>query len=336
MNIPKEAIKKWAKRSGLGLAALAVLFFVGFSIWLFRPLKEVPPWKLMPSTTFSFFTFSLDQADPGVSALLEGMQAKLITQDTGVMKAHLFKKVFPSLIPTRLVGLVSYDELRGEPQILILVSMGKVIRLLKLAGGLFDRVLFEGVESVKVHTEGHSFKTRKDSQDGMRPTAYTIVGNNLLLGSNLSLLQDSYRDYARTLHGDAEDEYMSGLLLQASSQRGGSLCVDNTQGLLSKIFQEVEEKYSFAAFPSIDAVSTIMGDLRILPEELNGSLTFYCSSDDKLPEVRSDVKFIYGALRRKLRASDIDMKGAVAVQGYSVKFTFQIMDFMNALLKGEE
>ena len=336
MNISKEAIKKWAKRAGLGLAALAVLFIVGFSIWLFRPLKEVPSWKLMPAGTFSFFTFSLDQADPGVSTLLEGAQAKLITEETGGMKARLFKKAFPSFIPTRLVGLVSYDEVRGEPQILVILSMWKVIRLLKLATGPFDRALFEGAESLKVRVDRHIFRSRRNGEDGMRPTAYTIVGNNLLLGSSLSLLKDSFRAYTHTLRRDAEEEYLSGLLLQASSRRGGSLCVDNTQGHLSKIFKAVEEKYSFAAFPSVDAVSTIMGDVHVFPEELNGSLTFYCDSDEKLADVRSDVKFIYGAMRRKLRASDLDMKGIISVQGNSVKFDFQIQDFMNALFKGED
>jgi len=34
MNITKETVKKWAKRTGLGIAALIVGFLIGFSIWL--------------------------------------------------------------------------------------------------------------------------------------------------------------------------------------------------------------------------------------------------------------------------------------------------------------
>jgi hypothetical protein len=336
MNITKETVKKWAKRTGLGIAALIVLFLIGFSIWLLSPLQQLPPWKLMPASSFAFFTVNLDPVDPGISALLEKFQETMTGEETGRLKSFAIKKLLPSFLPTRLTALISLEKSADEPRFVLIVSMKKVIRLLQLAGGPLDRALFGAKPTMKLRMKGQSFRSVQNPAGGMEPAAFTILGNNFLIGTDLSVLENSFSVYSLASHPEVEEHYLSGLLLQAALQRGGYLCADNSRGQLSRFFQIIQEKYSFAAFPSIEAVSSIMGELHFLPEEIEGTVTFYCNSKESLHEVRSDVKFIYGALRRVLKASDVDMKGNVRIESSSVRFEFRIMNLINAIQKGDE
>jgi hypothetical protein len=336
MNITKETCSKWAKRIGLGIAALIVGFLIGFSIWLLSPLQQVPPWQLMPSSSFAFFTVNLDPADPGISVLLEKFQETMIEEETGRVKSLAMKKLLPTFYPERITGFIVLENSTDEPRFVFIVGMGKGIRLMKLAGGPLERVLFRGKPTMKLRKEGQSFRGVQNAEGGMEPAAFTILGNNFLLGTHLAALEDSFSAYSRTPHTDVNENYLSGLLLQATMQRGGYLCADNSLGQLSRFFQIIQEKYSFAAFPSADAVSSIMGELHFFPEEIEGSVTFFCKDQENLSEVRSDVKFIYGAMRRVLNASDVDMKGNVRIEGSSVGLEFRIVNLINAIQKGDE
>ncbi len=103
--------------------------------------------------------------------------------------------------------------------------------------------------------------------------------------------------------------------------------VDNSEGKLSAIIKSYEDKYAFAAFPSIDHLTSIDGNFNLLDEEMDSSITFYCSSPDRLMDVRSDDKFIYGAIRRNLKASVINMKGQVQVEEDTLKLACTSIHF---------
>jgi hypothetical protein len=322
----------------LGIVALIVLFIIGFTVWLFRPIKEVPPCELFPSSAFSFFFLNLNQSNTGLSEIMAKAKDEVLNTEMGFAKKTLFKIAFPSVIPKSLVGVLSIAEDSDEPDLVFIVSMGKIVRLIKIFGGSFDTIVFQGAPSQKQRELRHNFKSLTPATEKRGPSAYTIVGNNIVIGTSLSSVKDAYRshiewaiEHPAKAKEDARRRYFAEMLRQASMQRDASLYVDNNDGALSKIFQTVEEKFAFAAFPSIDAVATIKGEVRILTEEVTGNITFYCSESERLRDVRSDVKFIYGALRRKLRASDIDMKGTVQIEGNTVEFDFQIPDFIDSI-----
>jgi hypothetical protein len=100
---------------------------------------------------------------------------------------------------------------------------------------------------------------------------------------------------------------------------------------MTALIVEASEKFSFAAFPSIDAVSSIEGRVELHPEEIGGSAVFHCRRSGRLEEVKSDVKFLYGALRRIARAADLNMQGDVIIEGNSVRFEFRIPEYIGAL-----
>jgi len=321
-----------------GIVALIVLFIIGFNIWLFRPIKEVPACELFPLSAFSFFFLNLNQSNPGISEIIAKAKDEVLNTEMGFAKKTLFKIAFPSVIPKSLVGILSLAEDSDEPALVFIVSMGKIVRLIKIFGGPFDAIVFQGAPSEKQRELWHNFKSLASDTEKRGPSAYTIVGNNIVIGTSLSSVKDSYRshiewaiEHPAKAKEDVKRRYLAEVLHQASMQRDASLYVDNNDGDLSKIFQTVEEKFAFAAFPSIDAVATIKGEVCILTEQVTGNITFYCRESEKLRDVRSDVKFIYGALRRKLRASDIDMKGNVQIEGNTVEFDFQIPDFMDSI-----
>ena len=209
--------------------------------------------------------------------------------------------------------------------------MGKIVRLVKLFSGFIDRALFKGEKVEKVRSGGHAFKRVVKIVEERSPSAYSIIANNIVIGTTLSSVQASYRRYNEDASVDPYCKYISGILLQASAQKDGFLYVDNNDGKLSRVIQKVEEEYAFAAFPSVDSVTTIDGYIGLLPEAVNGTLQFYCKDNDRLDDVRSDVKFIYGAMRRKFRASDINLKGDIQTEDNSIKYSFQIPDIMEII-----
>ena len=67
-------------------------------------------------------------------------------------------------------------------------------------------------------------------------------------------------------------------------------------------------------------------------EQVTGLITFLSNDAARLREVRSDVKYIYGAMRRKLKPSNISLKGDVQTRGSRVLFEFSVPDYVDAMI----
>ena len=315
----------------LWVISVIIVLILGICIWVFSPIGDVPPSKLLPSTAFSFFYLDIDSESPGLSELITGVRNKVINSESGSVKEKLADLAFSSIVPGHVVGVITLEEGSDEPDLVFIAGMGKIIRLLKLFSGPFDRVIFRGAAYEKEHAGGHSFKSLKTASGEKGPSAYTIIGNNLVIGTSLAAVKDSYKTFKEGPATDPACAYLTALLHQSSLQKDGFICVDNNEGDVSRIVQLVEEKYAFAAFPSIDSVSAVIGNIGFFADEVKGEITFFCSNYDRLMDVRSDVKFIYGAMRRMFRASGINLKGDVRVEGNNIKFNFHITDFMDAI-----
>lgn len=336
-----------------GAAALLGSFIVGLVVWVFLPIEEISPPRLLPSTAFCFFSLTIDQDSPGMSEILAGAGKRVESSDSWFGKKAAAKLVISSALPRSIVVILAADGsvpsggsspkgaapekgeiAAGESQegesIVLIAGMGKAVRLMKLSARPLGRALFEGTQAVKRRIDGRRFWVAGQGREESRFSAFTFVGNNLVIGSSLPVLVDSYRSFAGGALPDTQRR-LAALLFQALQQKDARLYADNGKGGLSDLFHTAEEKYAFAAFPSIDAVNTIEGSIRVLPDGMSGGAVFYCRGTEKLEDVKSDVKFIYGALRRKLRASDLDMKGEIAVEGKSVRFDFTIPGFAQAL-----
>jgi hypothetical protein len=342
---PKK--KKTSTKIILGIVAAVVLFIIIMGIWFFGPIKKVPHPEIIPPTAFAFFTINLDPESSGFSDLFETAEREYLNLEPGSFKARVAMKVTPLIIPKRVTIVATLEENSTDPGAIFIISMGKIIKIIRFYSGPFDRVIFRGAPFKRENIRGHRFKLLESHQEGgvidrlTNPAAYTFINNNIIVGSNLTLLKSTYYNYKGAKPSDPMNRgllyrRMEELLSPAQDQADISMVVDNNGGRLSRIIKSYEEKYTFAAFPSIDYVTSIDGSLSILNEEMDSSITFFCSNPDKLMDLRSDVKFIYGAVRRKLKASGINMKGEILVEEDSVIFSFKITDFMDAILTPSE
>jgi hypothetical protein len=294
-------------------------------------MKKMPPGELLPETTFSFFSFSLNINDPFLTEVMTMAKKQFVDTDSSKIKKRLVNRAISSALPRQVVGVVILEDGTDEPELLFIASMGKIVRLAKLFDRFFDRALFPGEKVEKVRAGGHTFKSTVKTTEEMSPSAYSIIANNIVIGTTLSSVQASYKRYNENESVDPYYKYLSGVLLQASAQKDIFLYVDNNYRKLSRVIQKVEEEYAFAAFPSVDSVTTIDGYIGLLPESVEGTILFYCKDTDRIDDVHSDVKFIYGAMRRKFRASDIELQGDVQIGKNNVKFSFKIPDIMEII-----
>lgn len=327
-SVSSARFRLWGKRVLLGAASIAALFVVGFCVWLLLPMRKVSQAALLPRSPFAFFSFNLDQESPALAEIITKAGA-----GHGPVKNALFSLLIPRVLPDSVVGVIAADPDTGDSEILVFVSMGKLARALKIFGHPLNKALFDQGRPVRERTRGHLFRAEAGSHSGensLRPSAYTIVGDTIVIGTSLRAVKESYSCYRGGRRTDAGGLYLNALLIQSLLERDAVLYVDNAGGKMTALIEEASEKYSFAAFPSIDAVSAIEGRAELRPETLDGSAVFYCRGPGRLEEVKSDVKFLYGALRRVARAADMDMQGDVLIEGNAVRFEFRIPDYTGA------
>ena len=120
----------------------------------------------------------------------------------------------------------------------------------------------------------------------------------------------------------------------------GYFFMDNGDNGLSTMIQVVEDKFTFAAFPSINAVEHIKGFIQLDPGELTGTVAFAVRDTTQIDVIASDVKFFYQALRRLFKPQGLRLKGEIEIKKDTVLFNFNIKDFLdklfNKFIKNEE
>jgi hypothetical protein len=332
-SIPPEKRTEILKKS-LWIAAVLFALVFTFRITVFRPPEEIPPWKLFPAQAFSFFSIQLDSDSPALADLKKQIKQEALGPDTGVFKKAVFRLMFSSVMPKQIIGLATMSDEAGEPEFIFIVRMGRIIRFIKAFSGAFDRIIFNGFPCEEVKFE-HKLRYKKilTEKKEIGPSAYTILGNSIIAATSVPALESCIEDFTGEKKAAPAWGDLGALFLKSSVEEDAFFFADNNSEDLTDIFSAIQDKYAFAAFPTIDAVSMILGYARLLPEQLSGTIVFYCSDNTHLDGVKSDVKFIYGAMRRKLRPSDIELKGDVLVEGKTVVFTFHVPNYKDAIMK---
>jgi hypothetical protein len=254
--------------------------------------------------------------------------------ETGAFKRMLFRLMYSSVLPKQIIGVAAVADETGEPDFIFILQMGRIIRFIKAFSNAFDRVIFEDLPCEKVKTKsGVEYKRTVGDIEEMRPSAYTILGNSIIAATSASALESCIGNFADDEKEMPDRIDLGSLFLSSSVKEDAFIFANNNSQELTDIFGAIQEKYSFAAFPTIDAVSMILGYARLLPGQIQGTIVFYCSDSAQIRSVKSDVKFIYGAMRRKLKPSDIELKGDVLIEGKAVVFTFDVPNYTDAIMK---
>jgi hypothetical protein len=332
-SIPPEKRTEILKKAVWIAAALFVLVFI-VRIVVLRQVEEIPPWKLFPEQAFSFFSIQLDSDSRALSDLKEQIKKEALGPDTGMFKKAIFRLLFSSALPKQIIGVATMEDETGEPEFIFIVRMGRIVRFIKAFSGIFDRVLFEGLPYEEVNTKsGIVYKKTLGKKEQIRPSAYTILGNSIIAATSAPALESCIGNFTDEKEKTPGGVDLGTIFLRSSVKEDVFFFADNNSEDLTKIFNAIQDKYSFAAFPTIDAVSMILGYVGLLPGQVQGTILFYCSDSAQIRSVKSDVKFIYGAMRRKLKPSDIELKGDVLIEGKTVVFTFHVPDFNDAIMK---
>jgi len=325
----KPSARPW-KRIVLAFLALLALAIVGTGAWLLMPPERVAVTELLPADPFAYVVVKLDKGDPALKEIVAVLKSRL-GEGKGFLQRELIGLLLPSALPPSVSLVVSADPGSGGARILAYADMGRLARAMRLGGSSLGKALLRGGPIVVERVGSQAIRSRSGAKGKMSFSAYAIVGGTLVLGTSREALLDSLSRYsgkngavaARTAFGDS--------LAGALEARDASLSVDNATGVVSRLVGAASAKYSFAAFPAIDSVSSISGSFQLRTEAIDGTLSFASASPAQVEGIRSDVQFIYGALKRVARSSGIKLQGEIEALEGAVRFHFLVPGYLEAL-----
>lgn len=306
-----------------------------FSFWFFFPVKNIPSSALLAPDTAAYFSITFDSKSPGINALKSRVKELILASNLSSFQKTLAGTAFSSFFPKTVSGIIVVDKDSITPHITGFASFGNEVKLIRLFSGYIDKTLFRGMPVIKQKEHGHPYTITKQPQDPVQKqlpvTAYTFINNNICLGTDPAPVKGVIKSYKEGYSAYPSLENMARIISDDQEQKDGYFFMDNSGGNLSKMIGVVEERFTFAAFPSIDSVVQITGSIMLSEEELRGSVRFKCKGTGTLEDVRADVKFFYQALRRLLRPRDLSLKGEITIQEGGVVFTYRIENFLDSI-----
>lgn len=326
MGIEKSGRMKKGWVALIGIAALVIVIFV----WFILPVREANISRLFPNTTAGIIVVNIDTENPVVGNLLE--QAEDIIQNSGFssFKKKLFTALFPGIVPRKIVALYIPNLESVRPQYVVFISLGRLSKVLHIVSSPIDNMLFKGQEIVKKRVRLRKITYIEKAEGDIMPTAKMVFGNNLVISNNPEIISSMVQNKNRE-----ENPWWRGTfpVVENVTTADINIILSNTDGGFSSVVKKIETDFAFAAFPSIDAVETMEGNIVLEEDKLEGLMEFKCNDPAQINAVRSDVRFLYGAMRRVVKSFDINMKGEVSEGEESVGLDFYMENYINALLQ---
>jgi hypothetical protein len=309
------------------LALLVALVVAGAVLWFFLPMGKTPVSRLMPDNPFAFISYNVDPSDPAVAAIVSIVKDRAAGPGKG-LKSSLIRFLVPAAVPRNLTVVLAADAKARRTDVVVLVGMGRMARLLRIYSDPLDERIFGGAPVSKEWSNGRRFTFIQKGSPAFGPSVYAVIGDTLVLGTGLyPVMQCADRYDHGAPPGDAETE-MGSQLERLPEEKDAVIYADNAGGGLSRAVQAASQRFAFSAFPSIDAVLSVQGRVRLLPDRISGSLRFVSVGSDRLEEIGSDVRFLYGACRRLARGAGMAMSGNVTAEGDAVVLDFEIPDYL--------
>ncbi len=294
--------------------------------------KQIPARNLVPDSAFAFVTINLQEKGQGACSLLDSMEAWMLQKEHSRLKRFVVNRAFSSVLPEQVIAIAAAGKDQAKPEILLIVKTGCVIRLAKLFHRQAARAFFSGKEYKEEKVQGDRVTYIETGDGRMGVRAYAILGNTFIAGSSYNVIENALTSGSMKGTEQTQPPNLTTMLLQGSEGYTLFIFADNGARNLSRLETFIEERYAFALFPTMDAVEMIYGQMNLTQDEVLGSVSFLCNDAGRLREVYSDVKYIYGAARRVLRPSNIDMEGEIQIVESSVHFDFRVPGYIEAML----
>jgi hypothetical protein len=319
--------RQWKFWAFVGYALIIVVI----CLCLFVSIQEMPIWSLVPNSAFAFISINISEDSGGTASLLNSLESWLLQGETSRVKRFMIKRAFSSFLPERII-VIAATGTEAKPESLVIVKMTGFVRLVKVFPRQVDRVFFEGKNIQEEMIRGHRVKYIEAMNGRVGLGAYTIIGKTLVVGSSYSVLHGALTSYPQTNHTHRDSQHLTPLFLRGTELHSFVMFVDNGAQELSKVVSYIEQKYAFAPFPNIDAVEMVYGNIFLAADEVSGHITFISNDIDRLREVHSDVKYIYGVMRRIFRPLNITLEGEIQTEGSHVQFEFRVPDYINVMI----
>jgi len=329
-----EAPKRLWKRIVLGILLALAAATLGLGVWLALPPERVPTARLLPSGPFAYFTIRLDRDDPAVRAIVARIEERLSSRGSFPRRLAV-SALLPGALPPSLSAAIRSDPSGGEAGLLVYADLGRLSKVLRLAGNRVAESLLRGSGPIiKEVSNGKVVRSRAGGSLGF--AAYTVVGGTLVLGTSRAVVVDCCAQYAGKEAGDERRAAWGEALEKAMAYRRAYLYADNRDGSLSRLVNAATDKYSFAAFPSIDSVASINASVLVLEDEIKGRIAFASTSAEKTEAIASDIRFIYGAAKRVARSAGLKLRGEILGEGNEAVFDFSLPGYMEVLSASEK
>lgn len=329
-------MKKKTPRVALIVVVVVGVVLIGFVMWMLFPVRSVRPWEKLPQDAFAFVHLPLAEAGPELDPVFDLFQERAAGHHRSPLERKIIDFGFNVFLPHSITVVAGYEEGSARPRMVAFVRMGRTTRLVRLFNKRLAGALFE--EGYEKHSHGRRtyMVAAGDGRAGMR--AYTVYRDSLMAGSSVDSVARCFETpVGKQRVADAQGgETSLKERLQHLEPDVFTMFVDNREGRITELAGAMQERFSFAAFPSADAVEWIAGHIQLHPEKLSGTVRFSCLDEQRIGEVRSDVRYFYGAIRRKLRASNLDLQGTVEVEPASVLFQFQIENYLDAFFEEDD
>jgi hypothetical protein len=307
--------------TGMWILLAVGLLLLTLMVWLLWPLRhpEVPAFQ--PENAVAAIVIDLDGDSELTSLALEVGRERLLGSDPGFLKRALFSVGVSLAMPRSVTVWIAPGESPTSPRYLAVASMdrgGRIVRLLG-RGVIKSRLIDAPRDTVRV--AGARITSSTQSDDGFSPGAFAFESDSLLIASDLGMIRDVL---APEVRGEAAEAFAEDIVSQSEGDTDASVVGTNRTAELTGIIQAVEDRFAFALMPSVDALSAFAIQTTLLAGDIVGTAEFNYTDPERVAEGYSDVRYLRGAVRRKLRGMGLELDAEVAEEESRVTMEFTV------------
>ncbi len=331
-------MKLYSKQVVFIAIAVLLVLFLGFVVWLVIPQGTGKIDYLIPAKSLAVLSLKLNLDDKGIRGIAGLLKDKALSlADSSFEKFLIMSDIWQILLPSKITASI-IPEHQGEGveyNWIVYLTGNRAGKLLKfhIARERFDNLLakdgtfqimdYKGVRLTEIGSE--------DSQD--KSYSYAFLGNCMLVSNATHLIEESVEDYLRQRNRKRKIlEEKKGFRDIMNRKGDGELRVFIQNGAsndLSNLVSNLEDRFSYSIFPSIDLIDWIGLDMDIVDEDSVKS-TFIFKSHGGSKEVskglENDVYFINETLRRLGKANGLE--GRYTIEAGTLSARGQERDFI--------
>lgn len=281
------------------LIGLLIVFFAVLS-WYNWPQKQEDKFRYLPANALAYGQLNIDWHQQGPGQLFDVFWQKLAAVNPP-LNNPLAKKIIMSMLPGDIMFSLTYDReyerSNKKPEYRIVINYGKKTRLIKLGMKIAS---YRGLD------------TGENKQ-------FRIINNLVVLSSS------EISNGILPISEPTENEIKA--LFKPYAREELKAYLPNKKRELSKLVKFLEEKNSFAFFPSIDSVDYVQIDSTLSSaSQVKGKMSFTAKYIADVDKIGLDAFFLNNLFMRLLIGYGLTYEGEVTTLANFVEINYQVKD----------